>query len=451
MTAVSEPGPSPDLLPLERSEVEGRSDIGPLCMFFLRASMLTLPIAYFGAVRAIVRIPGPLYLLLPIAALCLAPRSAILRIQVSISAMLLVVWLALSYMWSIDPRSTFFHLREDLPPVIGVTLVAGMLPLRETVRWLLRAVLLMMAISIVAVVVDPVARSGQGAGGEVTGFQGWFPSKNQFGAAMTISWLTIYTLEPRRAARWVGAGTAAVLVLLSASAAALAGLIVAFGVVTWVRRYQAVGSQWSAAYVLTSLLLGVAAIIGAFVSIDLLVRALGRDITFSGRTAIWNASLDAVGERPVFGYGYNVLFENNAPESVRVIRQVGFEAAHAHNGALDAAVSLGLPGAALFFMLLVSTLILALRHLRHSVVATWVFVFIVLQFMIGAVEPVFLEWLAPLVLVRIMVGKVAIDTKARRAAANRARYAADQERMGSGEWPPPPDVWPTDGTLGATP
>lgn len=77
----------------------------------------------------------------------------------------------------------------------------------------------------------------------------------------------------------------------------------------------------------------------AFIIVDM----LGRDLTFTGRTKIWDSVLAAFAKSPVFGVGE---IENQASRDL-----IG--ATHAHNYYLDLLYKSGLPGFLIFFAILI--------------------------------------------------------------------------------------------------
>lgn len=77
----------------------------------------------------------------------------------------------------------------------------------------------------------------------------------------------------------------------------------------------------------------------AFIIVDM----LGRDLTFTGRTKIWDAAFAAFAKSPVFGVGE---IENQASRDL-----IG--ATHAHNYYLDLLYKSGLPGFLIFFAILI--------------------------------------------------------------------------------------------------
>lgn len=69
---------------------------------------------------------------------------------------------------------------------------------------------------------------------------------------------------------------------------------------------------------------------------------VGRDLSLTGRTAIWNRAVSYLAERPVIGHGYRAFWANDPGDSIS--GALGYRVAHGHNGWLDAGLDLGLLG-----------------------------------------------------------------------------------------------------------
>ncbi len=78
------------------------------------------------------------------------------------------------------------------------------------------------------------------------------------------------------------------------------------------------------------------------------------DATFTGRTDVWQFVLDHIKERPILGYGFWTFW--GSPEVVYGMGGYAVwanTAGHAHNGFLDIALTIGIPGAILVVLWLV--------------------------------------------------------------------------------------------------
>jgi exopolysaccharide production protein ExoQ len=95
---------------------------------------------------------------------------------------------------------------------------------------------------------------------------------------------------------------------------------------------------------------------------DQFTALVGKDATLTGRVPIWVVLLNhTIPNSPVFGYGFNTYFILNNPDYLRLVEIVGWPAPHAHNGYLNLAVELGLPGALLGTIILVRLILGAMR------------------------------------------------------------------------------------------
>lgn len=113
---------------------------------------------------------------------------------------------------------------------------------------------------------------------------------------------------------------------------------------------------------LVAILLIIAApfVIGAVVAnLDQATAAVGRDPSFTGRTAIWADALEVIEERPWFGFGLEAIWGAEAETPFPYLSTTGW-AVHAHNGFLDLANELGLPIALLAFLYMLRLLFVSL-------------------------------------------------------------------------------------------
>ncbi len=89
-----------------------------------------------------------------------------------------------------------------------------------------------------------------------------------------------------------------------------------------------------------------------------IVGALGKDLTLSGRDQLWSAILQMVNQKPWFGYGYEAFWyvtgQSSKPDLIWNV--IGWDAPHAHNGLLEILLALGWVGAGLFLMTFVKNI-----------------------------------------------------------------------------------------------
>lgn len=96
--------------------------------------------------------------------------------------------------------------------------------------------------------------------------------------------------------------------------------------------------------------------------LDQLAALLPIDTTFTGRTDIWQFALESFAAHPLSGYGFGSFWGSRA---ILDLTTAGMEwagtASHSHNGYLDTALTLGMPG---LMLLLVVLVILPLKNFQ---------------------------------------------------------------------------------------
>jgi O-antigen ligase len=96
------------------------------------------------------------------------------------------------------------------------------------------------------------------------------------------------------------------------------------------------------------------------------VKLLPLDTTFTGRTDIWEFAISSLSLHPWLGYGFEAFWGTDSIQSLVQDNQIEWTitAAHSHNGYLDNALTLGIPGLALIVAIFV------IAPLRNFSVAT---------------------------------------------------------------------------------
>ena len=178
-------------------------------------------------------------------------------------------------------------------------------------------------------------------------WRGVYPHKNNAGAAMVLFiFIGFYVARMRSFA-------------LGATIVALAGIFLGFtesktaiGVLPIVLILSGIiGKSRSMvlgiAIVLTTLFIFELCSVGTviFAPMQTLMQAILPDATFTGRTEIWQLAVHAVAQRPFTGYGFSAFW--GTPEVVYQLSNHATwanAATDAHNGYLNLAVTIGIPG-----------------------------------------------------------------------------------------------------------
>ncbi|MGX6647766.1 O-antigen ligase family protein [Maricaulaceae bacterium MS644] len=308
--------------------------------------------------------------------------------------MMLAALTMMSTAWSLDPGIT---LRRSL--AVMMTAVFG-LWLAARFSWpdLIRLIAAMFAVVAVGSLIAGALFPGFGVMQEIHpgAWRGLWWEKNTLGAVMAWGGLAFCaaaaaakSATERRA--WLGfVVLALLLVLLSTSKTALLASMIAVGGPAGIAlARRGFGFAASAIFVL---LLGVAALIGVLlVGPGVILEALGRDATLTGRTEIWVVLTDQIGDRPLTGYGYGAFWAVEDGPAYWVRQETAWLVPTAHNAWLETALAIGVPGAAFAFLVVLSGLAIAARRLFAGVSAYWALPFLTSWLVVSFSESNLLE------------------------------------------------------------
>ena len=300
----------------------------------------------------------------------------------------------LSVLWSIDPGLTG---RRSIA-VLATALCGLWLAARFDWRALLRLFGIAFAILAFGALVAGAAFPGFGVMHEIHpgAWRGLWWEKNTLGAMMAWSALAFCAAAaaaPTAAERrfWIGLVPLALgLVLLSTSKTALLASLVAVGGAAAV----AVSRRGFGFASLT--LFGGAVVVAAGLGVliigpGVLLEALGRDATLTGRTDIWEVLIRKIGEAPWFGYGYGAFWSAPDGPAFWVRLETAWPVPTAHNAWLETALALGVPGTAFAAMTVLVAIGKALRRLFSGVETYWALPFLASWLVVSLSESALLE------------------------------------------------------------
>lgn len=98
--------------------------------------------------------------------------------------------------------------------------------------------------------------------------------------------------------------------------------------------------------------------------LEYVLGLLGRDLTFTGRTVIWEGVMIALRGHEFLGGGYGAGWDMIQP---RLTALTGFEVGHAHNGFFDLAVDIGIVGLVLTMIPMLWVGVYAFRNLMKGI------------------------------------------------------------------------------------
>jgi O-antigen ligase len=274
--------------------------------------------------------------------------------------MLFAGWVLITVVLSLDP-STSIRRFALTACVIAVASTLMLVPKSQTelMRWLSVAALALLAICYLGVVLAPnlsmhlaIDAQEPALAGD---WRGSFGHKNAAAPVMVmLLFIGIYIC--RMGARLSGAaiiGFAGVFLLFSGGKSAFALCIVVFLVTGLI---SAIRWLWLRAVVCFTPLLALNLLsVGTVMSdgLENIARMLPFDTTFTGRTDIWTFAFQSLQQRLSIGYGFAAFWGSRSVKDLPEGKEWAEFASHSHNGYLDTALAMGLPGLLLLIAVLV--------------------------------------------------------------------------------------------------
>ena len=287
----------------------------------------------------------------------IAPDTTMRRSFALIMTTLFGLWLASRWDW------------RELVLLIAVTF--GILGVLST----------LMALAVPSLGVDHDVHAGA--------WKGLWWEKNTLGAVMGWGAISAYAalrLDPRR--RWIWMALAVLctaLVLLSTSKTALlAWLLGTGGAIAIALCRRGFG------FATTILVLGLTGVI--LFTLILIVapveflELLGRDATLTGRTDIWVLLAGEVAAHPWTGFGYKAFWAVEDGPVFWVRAGTSWPVPTAHNGWIEVALSIGIPGAILMAVIFLQSVVRAFGRLFQGAEAYWVLPYIALIAVVSVSE-----------------------------------------------------------------
>lgn len=119
-----------------------------------------------------------------------------------------------------------------------------------------------------------------------------------------------------------------------------------------------------------TIVLAVLLVVAPGTTADEVTSVVGRDTSLTGRTELWRLSLEAATDRPLLGHGYGAFWHPTSYEGADAASVISdrlhYPVPHAHNGLIDAVLTLGAAGALLALMLVGGVLLRGARAARHG-------------------------------------------------------------------------------------
>jgi O-antigen ligase len=290
--------------------------------------------------------------------------------------MLLYLYFALSMLWSEDPAASFKRCAKDFGFLFVVAVILSEKKPLEAMRAVyVRCAYILIPLSVVLIRYFPDWGRGYTVAGEVM-YTGVTPQKNTLGELVFISMLFLIWDWMEGRARDVRHGSRRVpwvLVLLlvmgfwllnvSHSKSALISVLVGTALLVRGRRFNSAIANKIVFFGALSLPFVVLLTQEFTWLIAPFVEAMGRDLTFTGRTAIWS-HINSSTVNPIIGAGFWNFWGSKGGAAIKEALNTGIPSAH--NGYLDIYLDGGLIGLGLLFAVLLTRGRRFIRDIRLS-------------------------------------------------------------------------------------
>lgn len=373
---------------------------------------------------------GVLYFLI-LGVIAMRPRVAASLLTISPALTALILLTFASCLWSIEPDITLRRAIAFLFTTIFAVYLALRYRLTEIVRLLAIALSILAVLSLLFVVAMPAV--GVDDFLHVGAWRGVFFQKNVAGRAMVwlficLYWMHLQDMKPRWLIRGF-LGLNLLMLVMSGSGTSLMSVILIAAVFHALRFVKADVRTLIPGLAFLALV-GLTLTLAMTVFYEDVLTALGRDPTLTGRTEVWDHTIQSVMERLVSGYGYGAYwYSEYGPAAVF---RVGWGIQSAHNGLIEVMLDVGIFGMALVLAVIGRVLFqgfYASRYVDHHpsarAEAAWIFTMGCAMATISLSESVYMErhslnWVV------LVIGMVALIRQAREARqAEAARTAAE--------------------------
>lgn len=222
-------------------------------------------------------------------------------------------------------------------------------------------------------------------------WQGIYGHKNYMGRAMVLSSLVFLLYTPtNRKYRWVAWAGFVLSVVLILGSTSKTSMIMLLTLVFLSLLYKSLRWKYHIVipFLITLILVGGSVATVLVSNAESILGAFGRDVTLTGRTELWAAVLDKIGERPWLGYGFGGFWRGWDGESSNVWTIVMWEPPHSHDGYLDLCLDLGLLGFSAFvvsFILVCFRAVVCIRQTRNKE-GLWPLTYLTFLFMANLTE-----------------------------------------------------------------
>ncbi|WP_404788156.1 O-antigen ligase family protein [Altericista sp. CCNU0014] len=212
-------------------------------------------------------------------------------------------------------------------------------------------------------IVNPENATHEGA------WRGVFNHKNTLGRTMVLtSLISSFFALSNKQFRLIGLSICGLSICLTILSTSKTSLIILITLIILFPFYKAL--RWSYTVALPFLIISIQIVAGTCIlflgNAEIIAGALGKDLTFTGRTDIWMLVFEKIQSRPILGYGFGGFWRGMKGESGDLWTELKWAIPHSHNGFLDVVLDLGLIGLILFSLTLLAVALRSIKLVRTS-------------------------------------------------------------------------------------
>jgi exopolysaccharide production protein ExoQ len=303
---------------------------------------------------------------------------------------ILIVGLVIcSILWSAQPSMTQTRAIALLGTTLFGTYFGTRFSPKEQLNILSVTFGIILFLSLIFVVALP--KYGIMSGIHAGAWRGIYIHKNPFGQTMVLSSLIFLSLSLRKGITgWVpmlGLAVSALMILMSASSsslinfATLVAIFMVLRITLWPERVMI-------PVIFTLGAVGCFASLFFVEAVELVVGAVGKDLTLTGRTDIWPIVIRQGLQRPILGYGYSGFWGDWSSPGAAVWKDYGWLAPNAHSGFIDLWIQLGFVGAAIFLIGFLGMFVRSFRLSKQvdSSLYSWSVIYLVFTCLVNFTE-----------------------------------------------------------------
>lgn len=267
---------------------------------------------------------------------------------------LMILWAAVTILWSGYPDLTFRRVIAVLLTTLYVLVLYLRYPFQSFLRLLGTAFFIAIFSSLLMVAFKP--DWGIMSSVHQAAWQGVFVHKNSLGKVSVFGlsffgMLWLFSRRRRDRIFWAGAFVMGVVTLVGSRSVTALVVVSTLALGAMLLR---VGRPWRRAwpvFLLLILLVGSCVVLWVVQNREILVDAVGRDASLTGRVPLWEVLIPMGLETPL-GYGYGAFWLGLKGPSAEVWHELGWAVPNAHNGFLELWLNLGWVGLILGVILL---------------------------------------------------------------------------------------------------